>query len=95
MNGQRLVHTAYRRIIPNPEMRSVIRFLLAAAEGTLPASHHEVLQDRQLIRIFVGGGQRTLNKRRIDLTADKLDGFTDHVLPLNTSSCRALGTGSG
>ena len=57
-------------VIIDREAGAAIRLLLAAMQRTLPAPHHGVLQIWQLIRVIVGVVQRTLNKRRIDLTAE-------------------------
>src|SRR6516162_1990880 len=65
-------------------MRVLTRFLAGVVRGTFPAPHQNVLQDRQLIRVFVGCNQRMLNQLRIDLTSSTLYGFTDHVFPLIT-----------
>ena len=90
-----LLHAADGRVIVNREMRSVIHFLLAAAEGTFPAPHHGVLQDRQLIRLVVGVVQRTLNEVRIDLDLQQALRVYGSRLPSDRASCRAPETGSG
>src|SRR5262245_53244556 len=82
--GQRMLHTAYLRVVVDREMRTSIRVLRRAAECTFPAPHQSVLQDRQLIRIFVGVVQCALNKILIDLTPSTPDGFADDVFPLIT-----------